>query len=96
MGDPLAADAYDWDLVLDDPVAPEDVFPLTYALRKPCCTRSFWKPVGTGLHEDGDVDRVFHEVFAPHPEQVAKMDNAINRIPGLEKLDCLAHTMVSV
>jgi len=52
-----------------------------------------WSPVGMGLRNRPDVDRLMLGLFGDRPEQVAQMDSQINRIPGLAGLDLIRGTV---
>jgi hypothetical protein len=54
-----------------------------------------WSPVGTGLRNEQDVERLMRSLFADRQDQVVQIDAAINRIPGLDGLDLIGRTMVA-
>ncbi len=53
-----------------------------------------WSPVGMGLRNRVDVDRLMVGLFAERPDQVVQMDSQINRIPGLAGLNLIRRTLV--
>lgn len=49
-----------------------------------------WSPVGSGLRDAADVERLMHSVFDPAPEEIVRIDATLSSIPGLEGLDLVA------
>lgn len=45
-----------------------------------------WKPVGSGMMADSEVQHVMSHMFAGHPDQLDKLDRRIQKLPGLEEL----------
>ena len=52
-----------------------------------------WSPVGLGLRNRTDVDRLMLGLFADRPDQVVQMDSQIHRIPGLAGLHLIRGTL---
>lgn len=45
-----------------------------------------WKPVGSGMMDDSEVNHVMSQLFAGHPEELDKLDKRVQKFPGLENL----------
>jgi hypothetical protein len=54
-----------------------------------------WSPVGVGLHSREDADRVMRSLFASRDDEVAQIDAALAKIPGLEGLDLIRRTVAA-
>lgn len=52
-----------------------------------------WSPVGSGLRSRPDVDRVMRDLFVDRPDEVERVDAALDRIPGLAGLDLVRRTV---
>lgn len=51
-----------------------------------------WSPVGVGLRTQQDARRLF-ALLENEPSQVAQIDAAINRVPGMSGLDLISRTL---
>lgn len=45
-----------------------------------------WKPVGSGMMADSEVQHVMSHMFEGHPDELDKLDRRIQKLPGLEEL----------
>lgn len=43
-----------------------------------------WKPVGSGIMEESEVQHVMGHLFGGHGEELDKLDRRLQRLPGLE------------
>lgn len=45
-----------------------------------------WRPVGSGIMSDEEVEHVMAYLFAGHPEELDKLDRKVQALPGLEEM----------
>lgn len=45
-----------------------------------------WRPVGSGMMDDSEVQHVMSHLFHGHPKELDKLDKSIQRLPGLHDL----------
>lgn len=45
-----------------------------------------WKPVGSGMMDDAEVEHVMSHLFQEHTDELDKLDKSVQKLPGLDTL----------